>query len=69
MDQARGLPVRDPQDAFADALRSAHRVLLVLLGCLSLALLAGLALAGLLWATRWPVVGAPLLAVVLPVAV
>ncbi len=69
MDQARGLPVRDPQDAFADALRSAHRVLLALLACVALAGLAALALAGLLWATRWPVVGAPLLAVVLPVAV
>ena len=69
MDQARGLPVRDPQDAFADALRSAHRVLLVLAGCLLLAGLIALGLAGLLWATRWPVVGAPLLAIVLPVAV
>ena len=69
MDQARGLPVRDPQDAFADALRSAHRVLLALLACLALVGLTALGLAGLLWATRWPVVGAPLLAVVLPVAV
>ena len=69
MDQARGLPVRDPQDAFADALRSAHRVLLTLLACLALAALATGALAALLWATRWPGVGAPLLAVVLPLAV
>lgn len=69
MDQARGLPVRDPQDAFADALRSAHRVLLTLAACLAVALLAAVVLAGLLWATRWPGVGAPLLAVVLPVAV
>lgn len=69
MDQARGLPVRDPQDAFADALRCAHRVLLALLACLALAGGAALVLAGLLWATRWPVVGAPLLAIVLPVAV
>jgi hypothetical protein len=69
MDQARSLPVRDPQDAFADALRRGHRVLLAVLACLALAALAALALAGLLWATRWPVVGAPLLAVVLPVGV
>ena len=34
MDQARGLPVRDPQDALHDALRSAHRVLLALLACM-----------------------------------
>lgn len=69
MDQARGLPVRDPLDAFTDSLRSAHRVLLTLLACLALAAGAALVLAGLLWATRWPVVGAPLLAVVLPLAV
>lgn len=69
MDQARGMPVRDPQDALADALRSAHRVLLAVLACLGLAALATAALAGLLWATHWPVVGAPLLAVVLPLGV
>lgn len=69
MDQARGLPVRDPQDAFADALRTAHRVLLALLACLAVASLATLVLAGLLWATRWPVIGAPLLSLVLPVGV
>lgn len=69
MDQARGLPVRDPQDALADALRSAHHVLLALLVCLALAALATAALAGLLWATRWPVVGVPLLALVLPLGV
>ena len=69
MDQARGLPVRDPQDALADALRSGHRVLLALLGCMALAGLAVLGLAGLLWATRLPVVGAPLLALVLPLGV
>ncbi len=69
MDQARGLAVRDPQDAFADALRCAHRALLAVLACLAVAGVTALALAGLLWATRWPVVGAPLLAVVLPLAV
>lgn len=69
MDQARGLPVRDPQDAFADALRSGHRVLLALLACLALTGVGVAMLAGLLWATRWPWVGAPLLAVVLPAGV
>ena len=69
MDQARGLLVRDPQDALTDALRSGHRVLLALLACLAVAAAVVLVLAGLLWATRWPVVGAPLLAVVLPVGV
>jgi hypothetical protein len=69
MDQARGLPVRDPQDALADALRSGHRVLLSLLACLALAAAGVAVLAALLWATRWPWIGAPLLAVVLPAGV
>ena len=69
MDQARGQPVRDPQDALADALRCGHRVLLALLACVALAALGVAALAALLWATRWPWVGAPLLAVVLPAGV
>lgn len=69
MDQARGLPVRDPQEALADALRSSHRVLLVLLACVAVGALGVLALAALLWASRWPWVGAPLLAVVLPAGV
>jgi hypothetical protein len=69
MDQARGLPVRDPQDALADALRSGHRVLLALLACVALAAVGVAVLAGLLWATRWPWVGAPLMAIVLPVGV
>jgi hypothetical protein len=69
MDQACGRPVRDPRDALLDALHSAHRVLLALLACVALAGAAVLALAGLLWATRLPYVGAPLLAVVLPAGV
>lgn len=69
MDQARGHPVRDPQDALADALRCGHRVLLALLACLAVAGAGVAVLAGLLWATRWPWVGAPLLAVVLPAGV
>jgi hypothetical protein len=69
MDQARGRPVRDPQDAVVDALKSGHRVLLALLACLAVASVAVLVLAGLLGATHWPWIGAPLLAVVLPVGV
>ncbi|HEY9105059.1 MAG TPA: hypothetical protein VIN58_00155 [Roseateles sp.] len=69
MDQARGLPVRDPQDALVDALRGGHRVLLALLACLALTAVGVAVLAALLWATRWPLIGAPLLAVVLPVGV
>jgi hypothetical protein len=69
MDQARGRPVRDPQDALAHALRSGHRVLVALLVCLAAASVAVLGLAGLLSATHWPWVGAPLLAVVLPLGV
>jgi hypothetical protein len=69
MDQARGLPVREPGDALSDALRGSHRVLLAVLGCLALAAVGVAVLAGLLWATRWPAVGAPLLAVVLPAGV
>jgi len=69
MDQARGLPVRDPQDALSDALRSGHRVLLSLLACLLLAAVGVAVLAALLWASRWPWIGAPLLALVLPAGV
>ncbi|MFT7722694.1 MAG: hypothetical protein QM788_07660 [Roseateles sp.] len=69
MDQARGLPVRDPRDALSDALRGAHRVLLALLACVAAAGAAALVLAGLFWATRLPGVGAPLLALVLPAGV
>ncbi|KQY86201.1 hypothetical protein ASD35_21530 [Pelomonas sp. Root1444] len=69
MDQACGRRVRDPQDALSQALRSAHRVLLALLACVALAAVAVLALAALLWATHLPLVGAPLLAVVLPAGV
>ncbi|MBA4217943.1 MAG: hypothetical protein IIA03_00645 [Proteobacteria bacterium] len=69
MDQARALPVRDPQDALLDALRCGHRVLLALLACVLLAGMAVAVLAGLLRATHLPAVGAPLLAIVLPAGV
>ncbi len=69
MDQARGRPVRDPQDAFGDALRCSHRGLAVLALVVVLAALGAAVLLGLLRATRWPTVGAPLMAVALPVGV
>nr|WP_316642008.1 hypothetical protein [uncultured Roseateles sp.] len=69
MDQALGRPVRDVQDAFTDALGSAHRVLLTL-GVVVVG--AGLAfglLLGLLWLVRLPVVGTPLFGLLVPVGV
>lgn len=69
MDQALGRPVRDVQDAFTDALGSAHRVLLTLLVVvLGAALGLGLLL-GLLWLVRLPVVGTPLFGLLVPVGV
>lgn len=69
MDQARGLPVRDPADALIDSLRSCHRSLAVL-GVVLLGLAAGAAaLTGLLWATRWPGIGPLLLGLTLPLGV
>jgi len=69
MDQALGRPVRDVQDAFTDALGSAHRVLLVLLVVvLGAALCLGLLL-GLLWLVRLPLVGTPLFGLLVPVGV
>lgn len=69
MDQARGQPVRDPQDALADALHATPRVLLALAACVLLGSAVVAGLAALLWATRWPGVGPALLAVVLPLTV
>ena len=63
MDEARGLPSREPLDALRDALGLAHRLLVVVSAVLGLeALVVGLALA-LLWACRLPVVGTALLGV------
>ncbi|MFG6412744.1 hypothetical protein ACG02S_02415 [Roseateles sp. DC23W] len=69
MDQARGRTVRDPQDALSQALRGSHRVLLALLVCVMVSAVGVAALAALLWATRLPWLGAPLLGVVLPLGV
>ena len=73
MDDARGLPPRDPIDALRAALATAHRLLIVLIvvlaGC---ALLAG-GVVGLLWLCResvaGPLLGPILFAVVVPLAV
>jgi len=69
MDQALNRPVRDVQDAFRDALFSAHRVLLSLLAVLALGAALVAALLGLLWAARTPWLGAPLFAVTVPLGV
>ncbi len=68
-DQARGLAPRALGVALADALATAHRLLLVLfcVAGLACALLAGLAAA--LWLTRAPLVGPALFGLLLPAAV
>ena len=69
LDEARRVPVRSVEQALRDALRSAHRLLVVLalLGLAAAGLLAVLLL--LLWTTRVPVIGPALLGLVLPLAV
>ncbi len=69
MDQARGLPVRDVQDAFRDALLCGHRVLLTLAMVVAGMGLAGALLLGLLWLVRQPWIGPPLFAVTVPLGV
>ncbi len=69
MDQARGLPVREVDDAFVDALFSAHRVLLCLLLVLALAGGAVAVLVALLWAVHLPWIGTPLFGLLVPLGV
>jgi hypothetical protein len=69
MDQALGRPVRDVQDAFVDALTSAHRVLLSLAVVVLVAGLTFGTLLGLLWLVRLPVLGTPLFGLLVPVGV
>lgn len=69
MDQTLGRPVRDVDEAFRDALRSAPRVLLSLLLMLGTLAALAAALLGLLHAVRLPWVGAPLFAVLVPLGV
>lgn len=69
MDDARGLPARDPRQAVTDSLARSHRLLLVVLCVLLLfALLLG-AVAGLLWAAKLPKVGPMLIGLGVPLAV
>lgn len=57
MDEARGVAVRDAADAVRASLRSAHRVLLVVLAIVATAALFGLLLAALMWLARPDVTG------------
>ncbi|MFG6447991.1 hypothetical protein ACG0Z6_06980 [Roseateles sp. BYS180W] len=69
MDQAMGLVSRDPVQAWRDALQVGHRSLLSVL-CWALGVAMALTLLGaLMWAVRLPVVGVPLLTLVLPLGV
>jgi hypothetical protein len=69
MDEATGRPGRTPVEALQASLRTAHRLLLVVLCVLiGVALLGGAVLA-LLWTTRLPGVGPNLLRLAVPVVV
>ena len=69
MDEASGAEPRLPAEALRDALRCAHRLLVVVLAVLIAAAVLAAAVAGLLYASRWPVVGPALLGLVVPLAV
>jgi len=69
MDEAAGRPQRLPAEALRDALRCAHRLLAVVLCVLAGVALGLAAVAGLLWASRLPLIGPPLLGLTVPVAV
>jgi len=69
MDQARGSPVRDVQDAFRDALLLSHRVLLTLAVVVTGLAAVGAVLLALLWLVRQPWIGPPLFALVVPLGV
>lgn len=69
MDQAAGRPIRPAGEAVREALRTAHRLLLVLLAVVVATAAALAALAALLALARLPVVGAPLFGLALPAAV
>ena len=69
LDEARGLPIRPVPRALRDALASAHRLLLVLICVMSLAIALLALLAAALWVTRMPLLGPALFGLLLPVAV
>ena len=68
-DEARGVPSRQVAQALRDALASAHRLLLVLVCVIGLALGLLALLAAALWATRLPLLGPALFGLLLPLAV
>ncbi len=69
MDEACGRPLRLPAEALRDALRSAHRLLAVVLCVLLVAAVLVAAVAALLATARLPVLGPSMLGLVVPVAV
>jgi hypothetical protein len=69
MDEACGREPRLPVEALRDALRSAHRLLAVVLCVLVAAALLLAVVLGLLWATRLPGLGPTLLGAVVAVGV
>ena len=68
-DEARGVPSRQVAQALRDALASAHRLLLVLVCVIGLALGLLALLTAALWATRLPLLGPALFGLLLPLAV
>jgi hypothetical protein len=69
MDEACGREPRLPAEALRDALRTAHRLLAVVLCVLAAAALLLAVVLGLLWATRLPGLGPTLLGAVVAVGV
>ena len=57
MDEACGREIRFPREALGDALRCAHRLLIVVACVLAATAALGALVTGLLWACRLPVVG------------
>jgi hypothetical protein len=69
MDEALGRPGRHPLDALRDALRVAHRLLLVVLCVLAAVAVLVASVLALLFAARLPLVGSALLGFLVPLAV
>ncbi len=69
MDEACGRPGRDPAEALRQSLAIGHRLLLVALAAAAVAALVVALAFALLWASRLPAVGPPLLGVVVAVMV
>jgi len=69
MDQARGRPVREVEEAFKEALLRSHKVLVSLAIVLFVVALPFAALMGLLLLVRQPWIGAPLFGALVPLGV